>query len=57
MGGCGQKCTPDSSFWMDGWINWSDFFMVIHGYIYMHMVKYGCDFLGPGTLKSALSEE
>ena len=22
----------------------------------MHMVKYGCDFLGPGTLKSALSQ-
>ena len=23
----------------------------------MHMVKYGCDFLDPGTLKSALSPE
>ena len=23
----------------------------------MHMVKYGCDFLGPGTLKCALSQE
>ena len=23
----------------------------------MHMVKYGCDLLGPGTLKSALSQE
>ena len=22
----------------------------------MHMVKYGCDLLGPGTLKSALSQ-
>ena len=22
----------------------------------MHMVKYGCDFLGPRTLKSALSQ-
>ena len=22
----------------------------------MHMVKYGCDVLGPGTLKSALSQ-
>ena len=22
----------------------------------MHMVKYGCDFLGPGALKSALSQ-
>ena len=22
----------------------------------MYMVKYGCDFLGPGTLKSALSQ-
>ena len=22
----------------------------------MHMVKYGCDFLGPVTLKSALSQ-
>ena len=22
----------------------------------MHMVKYGCDFLGPGTLKSSLSQ-
>ena len=22
----------------------------------LHMVKYGCDFLGPGTLKSALSQ-
>ena len=23
----------------------------------MHMVKYGCDVLGPGFLKSALSQE
>ena len=23
----------------------------------MHMVKYGCDLLGPGTLKSALSQQ
>ena len=23
----------------------------------MHMVKYGCDLSGPGTLKSALSQE
>ena len=23
----------------------------------MHMVKYGCDLLGPGTLISALSQE
>ena len=22
----------------------------------MHMVKYGCDLLGPGTIKSALSQ-
>ena len=22
----------------------------------MHMVRYGCDLLGPGTLKSALSQ-
>ena len=24
--------------------------------LHMHMVKYGCDLLGPGTLKSALSQ-
>ena len=23
----------------------------------MHMVEYGCDLLGPGTLKSAMSQE
>ena len=23
----------------------------------MHMVKYGCDLLGPGTLESVLSQE
>ena len=23
----------------------------------MHMVKYGCDLLGPGTQKSAMSQE
>ena len=43
------------SEWTDEYINlifsWS------YMGIYMHMVKYGCDFLGPGTLKSALSEE
>ena len=45
-------------------MNWADFFAcsymvsgkleVILG---MHMFKYGCDLLGHGTLKSALSQE
>ena len=49
--------------WIDEWIELI-FCMLIHGVMkaksyfgYMHMVKYGCDLLGPGTLKSALSQE
>ena len=47
----------------DEWRNWADFCMFIHGIrkkgktLRMHMVKYGFDLLGPGTLKSALSQE
>ena len=43
-------------------MNWADFFMLIHGirkaksFFDMHMVKYDCEFLGPMTLKSALSQ-
>ena len=44
------------------WMNWADF---LHAHkcqklkvtMGMHMVKYGCDLSGPGTLKSALSQE
>ena len=48
---------------VNGWMNWADF---LHAHMVsgklkvtsgMHMVKYVCDLLGPGTLKSALSQE
>ena len=44
-------------------MKWADFFAcsyMVSGKLKvtlgMHMVKYGCDLLGPGTLKSALSQ-
>ena len=44
-------------------MKWADFFAcsyMVSGKLKvtlgMHMVRYGCDLLGPGTLKSALSQ-
>ena len=48
---------------MDEWIELI-FCMHIHGVrkaknytLGMHMAKYGCDLLGPGTLKAAMSQK
>ena len=63
-GGCGQKCLWPP--WSQGeWMNELSLFFacsyMVSGKLKvtlgMHMVKYGCDLLGPGTLKSALSQE
>ena len=46
--------------WMDEWTELI-FCMLIYGVkksvLGMYMVKYGCDLLGPNTLKSAISQE
>ena len=49
---------------VNGWMNWADFFACSYMVsrklkvnLGMHMVKYGCDLLGCGTLKSALAQE
>ena len=49
--------------YLNEWMNWADILnaLKVSGKLKvtmgMHMVEYGCDFLGPGTLKSALSQE
>ena len=60
--GCVQKLQSQGE-WMDEWMELI-FCMLIHGVrkaknytLGVQMAKYGCDLLGPGTLKAAMSQK